>query len=81
MPYLPSKTIEATVDYVYPYLEGDSRTARIRLNLDNANGELKPDMYAEVKLVADYGHRLAVPEQAVMIAGDSHVIFVDFRRR
>ena len=77
MPYLPSKKIEATVNYVYPYLEGDSRTARIRLNLDNSNGELKPDMYAEVKLIADYGHRLAVPEQAVMIAGDSRVIFVD----
>ena len=77
MPYLPTKTIEATVDYIYPYLEGDSRTARIRLNLGNAKGQLKPDMYAEVKLIADYGHRLAVPEQAVMIAGDSRVIFVD----
>ena len=77
MPYLPSKIIEATVDYIYPYLEGDSRTARIRLNLDNTNGELKPDMYAEVKLTAVFGHRLAVPEQAVMFAGDSRVIFVD----
>jgi len=77
LPYLPSQTIEATVDYIYPYLEGDSRTARIRLNLDNANGALKPDMYAEVKLVAEFGHRLVVPEEAVMIAGDSRVVFVD----
>ncbi|QMU61285.1 MAG: efflux RND transporter periplasmic adaptor subunit [Gammaproteobacteria bacterium] len=77
LPYLPSKTIEATVDYIYPYLEGDSRTARIRLNLDNENGALKPDMYAEVKLVAEFGHRLVVPEEAVMIAGDSRVVFVD----
>ena len=77
LPYLPSKTIEARVDYIYPYLEGDSRTARIRLNLDNANGELKPDMYAEVKLVAEFGKRLVVPEEAVMLAGDSRVVFVD----
>ena len=77
LPYLPSKTIEATVDYIYPYLEGDSRTASIRLNLDNANGALKPDMYAEVKLVAEFGHRLVVPEEAVMIAGNSRVVFVD----
>ncbi len=77
LPYMPSKTIEATVDYIYPYLEGDSRTARIRLNLDNSNGELKPDMYAEVNLVAEFGHRLAVPEEAVMIAGNSRVVFVD----
>ena len=34
-------------------------------------------MYAEVKLVADFGHRLVVPEEAVMIAGESRVVFVD----
>jgi Cu(I)/Ag(I) efflux system membrane fusion protein len=77
LPYLPSQTYEATVDYIYPYLEADSRTARIRLNLENTDGALKPDMYAEVKLVADFGHRLVVPEEAVMIAGESRVVFVD----
>lgn len=77
LPYMPSKTIEATVDYIYPYLEGDSRTARIRLNVDNTVGDLKPDMYAEVKLVAEFGHYLAVPEEAVMLAGDSRVVFID----
>jgi len=77
LPYLPSQTIEATVDFIYPYLEGDSRTARIRLNVDNDSGALKPDMYAEVKLIAEFGHRLVVPEEAVMIAGDSRVVFID----
>lgn len=76
-PYLPSQTFKATVDYIYPYLHNDSRTGRIRLNLDNANGVLKPDMYAEVNLVANFGHRLVVPEEAVMIAGSSRVVFVD----
>ncbi len=77
LPYVPSQIFEATVDYIYPYLQGDSRTARIRLNLDNANGVLKPDMYAEVNLVAEFGHRLVVPEEAVMLAGESRVVFVD----
>jgi Cu(I)/Ag(I) efflux system membrane fusion protein len=77
LPYLPSQTYEATVAYIYPYLESDSRTGRIRLNLENGNGVLKPDMYAEVKLIADFGHRLVVPEEAVMIAGESRVVFVD----
>jgi Cu(I)/Ag(I) efflux system membrane fusion protein len=77
LPYAPSQVLEAKVDYIYPYLQGDSRTARIRLNLDNANGVLKPDMYAEVKLEAEFGHRLVVPEEAVMLAGESRVVFVD----
>ncbi len=77
LPYLPGKTYPATVEYVYPYLEGKSRTGRIRLSLDNSDGELKPDMYAQVSLQADIGHRLSVPEEAIIVAGESRVVFVD----
>jgi len=77
LPYLPGEAYAATVEYVYPYLEGDSRTGRIRLSLDNPQGVLKPEMYAEVALEADLGHRLTVPEEAIIVAGDSRVVFVD----
>ena len=77
LPYLPGRTYPATVEYVYPYLDGDSRTGRVRLSLDNPDGALKPDMYAEVSLQADIGHRLSVPEEAVIVAGDSRIVFVD----
>ena len=77
LPYLPGRRFEATVDYVYPYLQGESRTGRVRLTLDNPAGELKPDMYAEVSLRVDLGERLSVPEEAVIVAGESRVVFVD----
>lgn len=77
LPYLPGRTYTATVEYVYPYLDEQSRTGRIRLSLENASGELKPDMYAEVSLKAELGHRLSVPEEAIIVAGDSRVVFVD----
>jgi Cu(I)/Ag(I) efflux system membrane fusion protein len=77
LPYLPDRTFAAVVDFVYPYLDKASRTGRLRLTLDNADGALKPDMYAEVSLNADIGHRLAVPEDAVIFAGESRVVFVD----
>ncbi len=77
LPYLPGQTFNARVDYIYPYLMGTTRTGRIRLGLDNPDGVLKPDMYAEVKLRADLGQRLVVPEEAVLFAGDSRVVFVD----
>lgn len=77
LPYLPGRAYPATVEYVYPSLEADSRSGRIRLSLDNPEGVLKPAMYAEVTLQADLGHRLSVPEEAVIVAGDSRVVFVD----
>lgn len=77
LPYGPGQRYPARVDYIYPYLEGKTRTARIRLVLDNPSGALKPDMYAEVKLRAELGRRLMVPEGAVLVAGESRVVFKD----
>ena len=77
LPHVPGRTYQATVDHIYPYLHGASRTGRVRLSLANPEGALKPQMYAEVALRADLGHRLAVPEEAVIVAGDSRVVFVD----
>jgi Cu(I)/Ag(I) efflux system membrane fusion protein len=77
LPYLPGRMHTALVDYVYPYLDGKTRTGRIRLPLDNPGGELKPDMYVEVSLQAELGLRLSVPEEAIIVAGESRVVFVD----
>lgn len=77
LPYLPDARYRAKVDYVYPYLQGKTRTGRIRLSLPNPDSRLKPDMYAQVKLQADLGKRLAVPESAVLFSGDARVVFVD----
>lgn len=77
LPYLPGRTYPAVVEYIYPYLEGDSRTGRIRLSMENPDGVLKPDMYAEVSLKAELGRQLSIPEEAIIVAGDSRVVFVD----
>jgi membrane fusion protein, copper/silver efflux system len=77
LPYLPGRTYPVVVEYIYPYLKSDSRTGRIRLSLENPDGVLKPDMYAEVLLEAKLGRRLSVPEEAIIIAGSSRVVFID----
>ena len=74
---LPGRSYMANVEFIYPYLDAKSRTGRIRLSLENPEGELKPDMYAEVNLLADIGHRLSVPEEAVIFSGDTRIVFVD----
>lgn len=77
LPYQAGAQFDATVDFIYPYLAGGTRTARIRLELDNPDGVLKPDMYAEVRLNVSLGRRLVVPAEAVLVSGLSRVVFKD----
>lgn len=77
LPELQDREFEGTVDFVYPYLQGDTRTARVRVALDNRDGFLRPDMYAQVRLQADLGKRLVVPEEAVLFSGENRIVFLD----
>lgn len=77
LPYLPGVSFKARIEDIYPFLEGESRTATLRLTLDNPRGALKPKMFANVRLQAALGERLTVPEEAVLVAGDTRVVFVD----
>jgi Cu(I)/Ag(I) efflux system membrane fusion protein len=75
--YLPDKTIEGRVAFVYPVLDAATRTAQVRVEVANPGLALKPDMYAEVTLSADLGERTAVPASAVMDTGTRSIAFVD----
>ncbi|GMR09154.1 MAG: hypothetical protein BMS9Abin26_2170 [Gammaproteobacteria bacterium] len=77
LPELPGKNLPGKVAYIYPYMEARTRTAKIRVELDNQQGLLKPGMYAHVHLNIDLGKRLVVPEGAVLYAGTSRVVFID----
>ncbi|MCW9707531.1 efflux RND transporter periplasmic adaptor subunit [Fodinibius salsisoli] len=74
----PGKTFEAKITYVDPFIDPESRTARVRAEVENAGGELKPDMLARgtVSGTADEGERLVVPTSAVMWTGKRSVVFV-----
>lgn len=77
LPYLPGQNFAGEIDYIYPYLDPETRTTRVRLSLENSAGLLKPDMYAEIILEADFGERLVVPREAVIFAGETRVVFED----
>jgi Cu(I)/Ag(I) efflux system membrane fusion protein len=77
LPYLPGKKYAGRVGYIYPALEGKTRTGRIRIELPNPGLELKPDMYADVRFVMKGGERLQVPESAVLYTGPRRLVFVD----
>lgn len=74
--YDPSVRIAGRLAFVYPTLERETRTARVRFEVDNSEGKLKPDMYANVALDVSLGTRLVVPKDAVLESGRRSVSFV-----
>jgi Cu(I)/Ag(I) efflux system membrane fusion protein len=75
--YLPGKTFEGKVAFVYPYLDPASRTGRVRIVLPNQGLELKPDMFATVTFKIPLGPRLLVPTSAVVYTGPRRLVFLD----
>lgn len=74
---LPGRTLEGRVEYVYPTLKEATRSMTARIALPNADGRLKPGMYATVRLQKDLGEVLTVPSSAVLRTGEKAIAFVD----
>jgi Cu(I)/Ag(I) efflux system membrane fusion protein len=77
LPYAPGQRFEGRVDYIYPTLDGFTRTGRVRVALDNPGLTLKPGMYADVELAVNLGERLVIPSSAVIYTGPRRLVFVD----
>lgn len=77
LPHLPGRSFDGRIAFIYPWLDGATRTGRVRIELANPGLALKPEMYAEVVFAPELGERLAVPEQAILYAGDRHYVFLD----
>ncbi len=75
--YLPGKVFSGKVTYVYPYLQPKTRDVVIRLEFKNPDMELKPDMYADVRIKSvTKGDGLIIPSEAVIRSGERNIVFV-----
>jgi len=75
--YFPEKEFLSRIDYIYPVLSGDTRTAKVRFTIPNSGGQLKPQMFTNVEVKIDLGRRLAIPEDAVIDTGTRQIVYVD----
>jgi Cu(I)/Ag(I) efflux system membrane fusion protein len=73
----PNEPFVGKVQYIYPYLEPETRTTKVRFELSNPDGKLKPEMYANVEVQINLGRRLAVPAAAVLDSGTRRLVFID----
>lgn len=73
----PGTTFPARVAYIYPSVNTDARTVRVRVELPNPGLKLKPGMYGNVILQTDAVHTLVVPKEAVLETGLRQLVFLD----
>jgi Cu(I)/Ag(I) efflux system membrane fusion protein len=74
----PEREFAGKVAFISPTLETDTRTARVRIELANPRGLLKPAMYGTVDLAAGHarGKALAIPDSAVLDSGERQTVLV-----
>jgi len=77
MAYYPGEVFTGKAIYIYPYLDAQTRTAKVRYEFANPHGKLKPEMFANVEITVRLGDKLAVPEGAVIDTGVRKVVIVD----
>jgi membrane fusion protein, copper/silver efflux system len=75
--YLPGRQFSSRIDFIYPTMSGETRTAKARFVIPNPGMQLKPQMFTNVEVKIDLGRKLAVPEDAVIDTGLRQVVYVD----
>lgn len=70
MEYLPGQEWQGTVDYVYPELDPQTRSLRVRLKFDNPDARLKPNMYSRIRINTDSFTALSIPHEALIRTGE-----------
>lgn len=75
--YFPGKEFSSTIEYIYPTIAGETRSAKVRFTVPNPGNKLKPQMYTNVEVKINLGRKLIIPDNAVLDAGKRQVVYVD----
>lgn len=74
-PSHPGRVWYGTVEYLYPELDPNSRTLRVRLAFENTDHTLRPNMFADVLINGEERPQvLTVPREAVIVTGTRETI-------
>jgi RND family efflux transporter MFP subunit len=73
----PGRAFSGRVNFIYPQLDMETRTAKVRIVFPNPHLELKPGMFVNVSLKVAMGKQLVVPASAALQSGTRQIVFVD----
>ncbi|MBK7397989.1 MAG: efflux RND transporter periplasmic adaptor subunit [Myxococcales bacterium] len=74
---LPNRSFVGEVKLVYPSVDPATRTAKVRVELDNPTMEFTPGMYATVSIALPSATAIVIPREALVDTGELQYVFVD----
>jgi RND family efflux transporter MFP subunit len=72
----PGRIFSGRVDFIYPQVDADTRTAKVRVVFANPGLQLKPGMFVNVTLKVPMGEQLVIPASGVLQSGTREIAFV-----
>ncbi len=76
-PYDATLSLDGRISYIYPYLDPESRTLRVRFEFSNSDLKLKPAMFVNVEMQLQASAGVVIPDSAVIDTGTRQIVFVD----
>lgn len=76
-PNLGGKAFESSVAFINPHIDPQTRRAEVRMEVENPQHVLKPDMWGDAEIEVSAEDVLVVPASAVINTGERDVAFVD----
>ena len=77
VPAFPGSTFSGRVILVSSVVDPETRSVKVRTEVSNPDGRLKPDMFANVQIITDLHHTaISIPQAAVLDDGGKSVVFV-----
>ncbi len=75
--YNPENIYKGKISYIFPYLQTKTRDVIIRIDFENENNELKPDMFAKISIKTGSNREgVSISSQAVIHSGQKKIVFV-----
>src|SRR4029077_148599 len=73
----PGRKFTGRVDFIYPQVDMETRTAKVRVVFSNSGLQLKPGMFVNVALKVPMGRQLVIPATGVLQSGTREIAFVE----
>ena len=74
----PDEVFKGTVAYIADQIDPPTRTVKVRTEVDNSLGKLKPEMFATIFITTQVmSDVLAIPQEAVQTDGNKKIVFID----
>jgi Cu(I)/Ag(I) efflux system membrane fusion protein len=71
----PGETFTGNVVFISPVLDDVTRTLKVRVELDNGEGKLKPNMFVSASIRVPLGESVIIPESAILESAGGQMVF------